>query len=260
MSDLTVVLTSCRRHDLLVKTLGSFFASNDYPVHEFIIIEDSDVESIQEIAGLYPQHPLRFVVNGTNIGQHRSIDKAYALVTTPYILHLEDDWIFPVPGVVTKAMRVLKENDDLLLVSLRTDKDMPNNIRRLPVTQHPAAFRKVGPLLHHVWFSFTFNPTVKRLSDYRKLPGGYAAFNSEAALSLYYKDQGAIMGWLEGAGVDHLGWERSNYTPPKALSMSTLGARAKRFFSPHTLRKWKNSVVRRIAHARRRRSTPTNSE
>lgn len=253
MSDLTVVLTSCRRHDLLVKTLDSFFASNDYPIQEFIIIEDSDLVSVMEITDRYPNQPLRIIVNGQNIGQHRSIDKAYALVKTPYILHLEDDWVFPVQGVVTNAINVLKDHDDLLMVSLRSDKDIPSNIRRLPTFDKPASFRKVGPLAHHVWFSFTFNPTVKRLSDYKDLPEGYAGFSSEAALSLYYKDQGAVMGWLIGAGVDHMGWERSNYTPVKAPTIAAKIARVNRFLSVHTLRKWKNSVVRRFAHIRRKR-------
>ena len=252
MSDLTVVLTSCRRHDLLVKTLDSFFASNDYPLHEFIVIEDSDQVEVEQISARYPGQPLRFIVNGNNIGQHRSIDKAYACVTTPYILHLEDDWEFPKPGVVRQALEVLKANDDLLLVSLRSDKDMPANIRRLPIFGQPAAHRKVGPLAHHVWFSFTFNPTVKRLSDYKLLPGGYAAFNSESALSLYYKNQGRIMGWLVDAGVDHLGWERSNYTPVEQKSFLTLVGKVSRFFSMRTLRKWKNSITRRVDHLRRK--------
>lgn len=259
MSDLTVVLTSCRRHDLLVKTLDSFFASNDYPLHEFIVIEDSDQFAVQNIAERYPDQPLRFVVNGTNIGQHRSIDKAYALVTTPYILHLEDDWEFPKPGVVAKAVEVIKSNPDLLMVSLRSDADIPSKIRKLAIVAQPAPFRRVGPLVHHVWFSFTFNPTVKRLSDYKKLPDGYTGFASEAALSLYYKDQGAVLGWLVGTGVDHLGWERSNYTPVEALKAATLLKKLNRFFSLRTLRKWQNSITRRIAHLQRKRRSVSES-
>lgn len=91
MSDLTVVLTSCRRPDLLIGTLDSFFSTNDYPLREFIIIEDSDDESVWAIPARYPEQPIRVILNGVNIGQHRSIDRAYSEVQTPYILHLEDD-------------------------------------------------------------------------------------------------------------------------------------------------------------------------
>ena len=41
-SDVTVVLTSCNRQDLLERTLDSFFLHNTYPIREFIVIEDGD--------------------------------------------------------------------------------------------------------------------------------------------------------------------------------------------------------------------------
>jgi hypothetical protein len=41
-SDVTLVLTSCGRQDLLERTLDSFFVYNTYPIREFIVIEDGD--------------------------------------------------------------------------------------------------------------------------------------------------------------------------------------------------------------------------
>lgn len=67
MSDLTVVLTSCRRPDLLIGTLDSFFSTNDYPLREFIIIEDSDDRSVWAIPARYPEQPIRVILNGVNI-------------------------------------------------------------------------------------------------------------------------------------------------------------------------------------------------
>lgn len=57
MSELTVVLTSCRRHDLLLKSLESFFATNDYPISEIIIIEDSEQSPEQAVLARFPDQP-----------------------------------------------------------------------------------------------------------------------------------------------------------------------------------------------------------
>ena len=43
---ITFVLTSCRRFDLLERTLESFVATNDYPIQRYIIIEDSEDEGV----------------------------------------------------------------------------------------------------------------------------------------------------------------------------------------------------------------------
>ncbi len=252
MSDLTVVLTSCRRPDLLVATLDSFFATNDYPLHEFIIIEDSDDRTVEQIPARYPAQPIRVILNGINVGQHRSIDKAYAEVATPYILHLEDDWAFPAADVVRQGVEILKRDPQVALVQLRTDADMPRHIHRMPKVAGDIAYWRILPSAHRVWHSFTFNPTVKRLSDYRKLPHGYAGFRTEAEISLYYKDQGAMMAWLEGTGISHSGFGRSNYGSKTGLGFRGLSEKLTRFLSMATLRKWRRSVDRRVAHLKRK--------
>lgn len=250
MSDITVVLTSCRRHDLLVKTLESFFGTNDYPIAEFIVIEDSDLASVESIRERFPDQPLRFIMNGTNIGQLRSIDRAYAEVKTPYILHLEDDWEFPVGGILARAVEILKRERDVYLVQLRTDADMPDNVRRIP-EMRDLGYRKIAPTAHHVWHSFTFNPSLKRLADYQMLPSGYAGFANEAEISLHYKKQGAIMAWLSGTGVGHIGWGRSNFGFRPQKGLKGVWQRVCRFLSLATIRKWRRSLGRRAAHLRR---------
>ncbi len=249
MSEVTVVLTSCRRHDLLLKSLESFFASNDYPLAEVIVIEDSDQSPEPLLRQHFPLEPLRVIVNGANLGQHRSIDRAYAEVRTSLILHLEDDWEFPVAGIVGRAVEILQNDPEVYLVQLRTESDMPDAILALP--EAAQGYCKIPPLTHHVWHSFTFNPSLKRRSDYQALAGGYAAFSSEAEISLYYKGQGAVMAWLSGSGVAHLGWGRSNFEYEARPGFAGVLQRIGRFVSFETLRKWRRSVDRRIGHLRR---------
>lgn len=252
MSDLTVVLTSCRRPDLLAGTLDSFFSTNDYPLHEFIIIEDSDDASVLEVAKRYPDQPIRVILNGVNMGQHRSIDRAYSEVTTPYILHLEDDWAFPVTGVVRRGVEILKRDPVVKLVQLRTDADMPGNIRNMARAPGDIGYWRIPPTAHRVWHSFTFNPTVKRLADYRELPQGYAGFRTEAEISLYYKDRGAVMAWLAGTDVKHSGFGRSNYGSKSGPGFGGVLKKVNRFFSIATIQKWKRSASRRVAHFKRK--------
>jgi glycosyltransferase involved in cell wall biosynthesis len=256
MSNITVVLTSCRRQDLLVQTMDSFFASNDYPIKEFIVIEDSNDQTVAEIARRYPDQPIKIIINGNNLGQHRSIDKAYAEVTTPYILHLEDDWLFPVPGFIAKGIDILEHEPNCHLVQLRDDADMPKEVRRLDRKSiGDARYSMIPPATHRVWHSFTYNPTVKRLADYQRLEAGYAGFTTEAEISLFYKDQGSEMAWLLGAGIKHIGWDRSNFGHSGGGTPKAMLNRAKRFFSLKTLSKWQRSINRRIAHNHRKRAS-----
>jgi glycosyltransferase involved in cell wall biosynthesis len=255
MSNITVVLTSCRRQDLLVQTLDSFFGTNDYPIKEFIVIEGSNDQTVAELASRYPDQPLRFIINGNNLGQHRSIDKAYAEVTTPYILHLEDDWLFPVPGVIAKGIAILEQEPKCHLVQLRDHEDMPKEVRRItPKQLGDARYSMIPPATHRVWHSFTYNPTVKRLADCKSLEAGYAGFTTEAEISLFYKNQGREMAWLLDAGIKHIGWDRSNFGHRGGLTPKAMLSSAKRFFSIKTLAKWQRSVDRRIAHSRRKRA------
>lgn len=249
MSEVTVVLTSCRRHDLLVKSLESFFATNDYPIAEFIIIEDSDESPEPLLLERFPDQPLRVIVNQVNLGQNPSIDRAYAEVRTSLILHLEDDWEFPVPGIVGRAVDVLQTDPAVYLVQLRADTDMPENLRALP--ELAPGYRRIPPTAHHVWHTFTFNPSLKRLSDYQALEAGYGGFSSEAEVSLHYKSKAAVMAWLSGTGVTHIGWGRSNFEYEAKTGLAGIFQRADRFLSVETLRKWRRSVDRRVRHIRR---------
>ena len=90
-NNISFILTSCGRFDLLERTI----ASMDPWVFEFaekILIDDSE----HHHPILDHLHDLGMVVlsNPTPKGQHYSIDRAYSQATCPYIFHCEDDWVF----------------------------------------------------------------------------------------------------------------------------------------------------------------------
>ncbi|MDO0901333.1 glycosyltransferase, partial [Enterobacter hormaechei] len=80
MNTVSLVITSCGRIDLLNKTIESLL--DKYKFDQKIIIEDSGKNSaIREIEKNYGDEFI-VIVNEKNIGQIKSIDKAYKAVTS----------------------------------------------------------------------------------------------------------------------------------------------------------------------------------
>lgn len=254
-----VVVTSCRRIDLLEKTLESFLAHNDYPIQELVVIEDSDHEEVYGVSALLKDVPHRIILNGQNIGQIASIDKAYATVTADYIFHMEDDWGFTEKGFIGRALEVLQQEPRMIIVSVRDDADMPSYVRSLKtLTTAHAAYKRMFPALHHIWYTFTFNPSLKRTADYRALPGGYKGLGEEGGISRHYKAEKCDMGWLIGGGVHHTGHQRSNYGSSWGYNRNKPGsASLSRLLRAENLRKWRESLRRKFWHSLRKAGIDT---
>ena len=80
MKEVTLVITSCGRFDLLEETLDSFFECNTYPIKKIIITEDStEGKKLERLISKYDgkNQEFRLIVNETRLGQLKSIDKAY---------------------------------------------------------------------------------------------------------------------------------------------------------------------------------------
>jgi len=217
--DTTVVVTSCNRHDLLARTLQSFFDHNtDRSIARVIVVEDGDADPT-DICRPYGAEAIR---SGQRIGQIRAIDLAYAHVQTPYIFHLEDDWEFYRSGFIEKSRAHLEADPFALLVWLRAWNDTNGH----PLSWHApdGSFGMMAKNFLDAWHGFTFNPGLRRLSDYRRL-GSYfgqtltvrnvapatpaAAMPHELEASLFYHRLGYHAIILDCAGyVRHIGEAR----------------------------------------------------
>ena len=119
-ADITVVVTSCNRHDLLARTLASFRAhETEGRVARILVAEDGDADPAAVCAQFGAEH----FCTGERVGQIRLIDQAYARVQTPYIFHLEDDWEFYRSGFMQKSRALLERDPKILLVQLRAWND-----------------------------------------------------------------------------------------------------------------------------------------
>lgn len=218
-SDVTAVLTSCGRFDLLRRTLDSFFRHNTYPLRDFFLIEDSAKAGVENhIPAAIRAGPVKVRVNRPPMGQVAAVDKVYAEVTTPYIFHMEDDWLFYRPGFIEDSKKILQAEPCALLVQLRS---YHHDLAYYGVRPLRLGVRRIvdGVAFHRLESGhahsqcFSFNPGLRRRCDYPA--GGYAALAGggtgaevEVAASEHYAARGYFQVVLENDAVKHIGFGR----------------------------------------------------
>ena len=248
MADVTVVLTSCARFDLLRETLASFQQHNDYPLARFLLIEDSGDAAVFDVVQEFPQLKIEVVLNNPSIGQHASIDRAYSMVDTEYIFHCEDDWLFLRKGIIADSVALMDNDQSIALVWARGDEGAPPWVKKSPrIVQSGVLIRPIDPKAHHLWGNFTFNPGLRRLSHYRMMPGGYVV-NAEGRTSIFLKRRGYRMVILAETGVSHIGGgERSTGSPTASIKQQTDARSGAKFF--RKLKRLPRSLKLRVSHA-----------
>jgi len=241
--EVTFVMTACGRVDLMVQTLDSFLKYNTYPIKRYIITEDSADESVFEQCKLLNQQKyggkLEFIFNNPKIGQARSIDLAYSTIDTEYVFHCEEDWEFYKSGFIEHSMFVLKADPTILQAWIRPKNDKILNkidqtiqeiggIRTRKVL--PASFMVKGggprgsDLIVKDYMGFSWNPGLKRMSDYKLLgPGGYLKKGPEHSVDGFYRGHKngfrivSISANDDEGYVKHIGWGRRAGDPRYGL-------------------------------------------
>ena len=185
----------------------------------FILTEDSGDDSVIEHIPAELRPGLLLLVNNPKLGQVASIDLAYSKVKTPYIFHCEDDWFFYRQGFIEDSKAVLESDSSILQVWLRS---FFHDIRE---KQHyTLGAREVAGTTayyhlqssHPVWKGFSWNPGLRRLSDYQLLPEFASlsqdpTINVEDKASRFYYEKNYSAAILENDAVAHLGDDRRIY-------------------------------------------------
>jgi hypothetical protein len=136
-----------------------------------VIVDDSGIEGcIDDSLKHIPEDiETKVLYNSENIGQIKSIDKAYSYVETEYIFHCEDDWEFYNGGFIEKSIDILTHDPKIFCVWLRAYNDINNH----PLTSiYNDKYRIVVPTRYvhdqklYEWFGYTFNPGLRRKKDY----------------------------------------------------------------------------------------------
>ncbi len=222
MEPYTVVVTSCGRFDLLEITLRSLIARLEGPLAKILIVEDSGSRGVFDVVGRFDCE-MQVVLNASPLGQMASIDRAYAQVDTEWIFHCEDDWEFFRDGFIGSSYTLLKEFQNLSIVSLRPRKEINSLVRNAKTREFEGVeYFTAEPGLHPEYFGYSFNPGLRRLSDYRKIAPLAALPDAERDASYCFKKLGYTMAWLERPAVRHIGGGRhvdDPTLPPRAAGL-----------------------------------------
>jgi hypothetical protein len=221
-SDVTFVATSCGRQDLLEITLDSFLRFNTYPIKEYFITEDSGVPGINDrLKAKYARLPITWIEHPQKRGQLECIDDAYGRVSTRYIFHCEDDWEFYRPSFIEPSKAILDVCRGAVQVHIRAENDtnghpLDQEVHfvfngELQIEYRRLQFNYFSKAMFH---GFSFNPGLRRLSDYKYIGGKYAPYGREHWISEAYKARMYSAVTLTGPGyVRHIGGHRHVYDP-----------------------------------------------
>lgn len=234
-SDVTLVVTSCGRFDLLRRTLESFDTFNSAPVREVFITEDSGDRAVEDCIPESWKGHVTFFINEPRLGQLRSIDLAYSHVKTPLIFHCEDDWAFYRSGFIEESRVLLEADPQALQVWLRSfahdlQIHSPYVFREDRRSLDGIVFYRVGSTKED-WQGFSLNPGLRRLVDYQQV-APFAGYASEKELSRLYAKQQRHALILESDAVLHTGFgehvtvpkERANKQRRRRMERIRLGA------------------------------------
>jgi hypothetical protein len=208
--DVTVCVTSCGRLDLLARTLASFRAF--HAGGRLLISEDSaDGEVIARVRRDYPEAEV--LTGEGRTGIMRSIDRLYAAVETPFILHLEDDWLFDGPVDLGAAMALLGEDKRIANVCVRAFEEIRQKYRRRsdPLAFAGAQFRVMHTDAHPEFFAWSPNPGLIARDLYR----AYAPFARVMPdqMSGVMKAAGLTQAFLLPGVARHIGGGRNVVDP-----------------------------------------------
>ena len=208
-SDISLAITSCGRFDLLERTIASMRPWIDRFPHRFLV-EDS-AES-PEIFNRLEDAGFTILVNGSNLGQHSSIDRMYSEIKTRFVFHCEDDWEFHREPNFAGAKFILDngigEYDKISLVCFRDFTDSPKHrqdtYREADIlgSRYRYSFRPGSR-----YNSFTFNPSLLK-RDLVDITGRYDSFLTEGSIARFLRKRGYIIVTEIPQVVRHIGGTR----------------------------------------------------
>lgn len=180
-----VIITCCHRYDLLKRTLESLEGKKG--IGRIFIHDDNSFRG----------------------GQLQAIDSLMECVSTPFYLHLEEDWECLSDGFVEDAISILDSDPNILSVSLRGNGLKPHNGQRTTLEDGIYLMVDDGD-----WSGYSYAPAIRRIKDYVRCQG-ITKWNSktpyicEKEVGRYYANQGWVFATTEKQYFTHIGYGRT---------------------------------------------------
>jgi hypothetical protein len=200
------LITSCNRHDLLIKTIDSLLLNQN---HKLAIAINEDSQNVCSIPYLPGAMINTYKLGG--IGQHRSIETfihaASKNKACKYYLHVEDDWEFENNyDWIRESIKIMEADSKVIKVLCR--KDSP----------HPCTYDKGDKIKYGYlepwenegikWHGFSWNPGITRLHLLNKfMPFG--KYEQDLAKDIF--EAGYKVVQLENGVYKHIGNDRSTH-------------------------------------------------
>lgn len=233
--DISLVITSSGRADLLVKTLASM-QPWVYLFTEKILVDDAQTANvkIRQIAEDYGFH---FLSNQKQLGQHQSIDRAYKYVSKPYIFHCEDDWQFNQCPDIRLAKKLLELSYISCVCTRKIDDRCRSKYpdRTIKLDRYQSAelagekYLTIKQHWHPTRGAFTFNPNLIKTAFYKTI-GPYRRYSSEREISASLKQQGYLIAFEPQGTCSHIGWNRHIQDPTKLPRTHTFFGKLERSY------------------------------
>lgn len=202
---ITLCMTIGRRPDLLEKTLISL-QEHRFQFEKIIAINDfRDEPTNQMFRTLCPHGQL--ISLDDQLGHHAAVDRMYEQVTTPYVFHCEDDWVFDREIRLESCIALLDAEPLISQICFRrvtdfnfSDIESKNILQTTTSDVHYARLDRIHPQ----WHGYTFNPHLASLDLWRQL-GKFSQFKKERHISRALRKQGRFSAYLEPGCCTHIG-------------------------------------------------------
>ena len=213
LDNITLCLTIGKRPDELRQTLNSLL--DKVAFKHIIAINDFGDEATNAVfRELCPQGEL--ISLGYNMGHHKAIDYMYDKITTPYVLHCEDDWEFVSTPDIAGIMTLLQAEPNITSVSLRTIADMglsPEDAQKVRYQEIAGVKIAYFDAIHEQWYGYHFNPHIAPLATWQAL-APFSQYKKERHISRIFRQQNKHMVYLAEGCCHHIGFD-SVANPPK---------------------------------------------
>jgi glycosyltransferase involved in cell wall biosynthesis len=177
-------LITCKRFPLFKQALESFIANcEDINLIKQIILVDDNSDIAEQImmkeALRHLNMPNIFLCKYENKGHAISMNIAWKLVETNYVLLLEDDWLnVKKDCYIKKAFEVFAQNDKIIQVQFRTNPDIMavgQEISKTPsgleYIEYKYEVNVKDGLRRPAWIGYTNNPSLIRFKELKENVG-----------------------------------------------------------------------------------------
>lgn len=224
---ITFTITTCKRLDLFEKTMISFLncCADVHLIYEWICIDDNSSKSDRE--AMKRQFPFMKFIFKTEAekGHAESMNKLLQVVKTPYIFHLEDDWLFyHRQPFISNCLRVLHNDTSLGQCLINRNYAEINE----DVSIKGGEFKSLGNLRYYIhefeadndkfslkygnvrncsyWPHYSLRAGLTRTSVYENVgPFNPSASHFEMDFAYRYMEKGYKTAFLENISCKHIG-------------------------------------------------------